>query len=336
MPFTGSVFKEIDDFYSSNYYLLRGSGKIKTELKLAADVLEIQHYSLPKMTGTRFIGHRRRALTTLLNMWPAFDMAYENIKADPKTRNETKAKVTGLLKKFKNYRFLVLSCVYLDLLEQTTPVSKIFESNSLLPFEVKPLVKTAIFNLSDQIEDSDMLDSHLQRFKRNNDDKTVIKSQYDKKGDKSRNAQNRQQVTITFKDLTFLNDETLDGVQHAKIKAAQELIETLTARFESFDNEEVFNCMNWFNPQNWSDEKDYGLDEILEFSNQFNEPLAEAGYDHSKITQEWKKMRRYVEINLPKKEPAQLWRNIINHNEREYPNISLLAKLMLSGFELTV
>ena len=163
--FTGSVFKEIDDFYSSNYYLLRGSGKIKTELKLAADVLEIQHYSLPKMTGTRFIGHRRRALTTLLNMWPAFDMAYENIKADPKTRNETKAKVTGLLKKFKNYRFLVLSCVYLDLLEQTTPVSKIFESNSLLPFEVKPLVKTAIFNLSDQIEDSDMLDSHLQRFK---------------------------------------------------------------------------------------------------------------------------------------------------------------------------
>ena len=74
--------------------------------------------------------------------------------------------------------------------------------------------------------------------------------------------------------------------------------------------------MNWFNPQNWSDEKDYGLDEILEFSNQFNEPLAEAGYDHSKITQEWKKMRRYVEINLPKKEPAQLWRNIINHNER--------------------
>ena len=54
-----SPFKDIDRFCLNNYYLLRDFGKIKAEVKKAADVLGVQHYTLPKMTSTRFIGHRR-------------------------------------------------------------------------------------------------------------------------------------------------------------------------------------------------------------------------------------------------------------------------------------
>ena len=52
---------------------------------LICEALGIQHYSLPKMSDTRFIGHRRRAFRTLLDMWPAFIMAYSNVN-DNKTR----------------------------------------------------------------------------------------------------------------------------------------------------------------------------------------------------------------------------------------------------------
>ena len=66
--FLESPFKDIDRFRLNNYYLLRDSGKIKSEVKKAAYVLGIQNYTLPKMTGTRFIGHQRKAFEVLLKM----------------------------------------------------------------------------------------------------------------------------------------------------------------------------------------------------------------------------------------------------------------------------
>ena len=47
-------FKDIDDFYQSNFNLLTNSSKIKSELRIASEAQGIQHYSLPKMSGTRF------------------------------------------------------------------------------------------------------------------------------------------------------------------------------------------------------------------------------------------------------------------------------------------
>ena len=63
-----SKFKDIETFYQTNYYLLRSSGKIKSELKIASEAQGIQNYTLPKLTGTRFIGHRRNGFRALLNL----------------------------------------------------------------------------------------------------------------------------------------------------------------------------------------------------------------------------------------------------------------------------
>ena len=83
-----SQFKKIEDFYNANFSLLEASGKIKSEVANAATTLGIQAYSLPKLKGTRFIGHRLTAIQRLVDMWSAFDLAYENIVADKGTREE--------------------------------------------------------------------------------------------------------------------------------------------------------------------------------------------------------------------------------------------------------
>ena len=75
------------------------------------------------MSGTRFIGHRQKAFKTLLNLWPSFIMAYENVISDENTQSKTRANVTGLLKKFKNYNDITLTRLYLDILEKTVPAS---------------------------------------------------------------------------------------------------------------------------------------------------------------------------------------------------------------------
>jgi hypothetical protein len=327
-------FKDIDDFYQSNFYLLRDSGKIKSELKISSEALGIQHYTLPKMSGTRFIGHRRSTFRTLLNIWPSFIMAYENVVSDKKTRSETKAKVAGLLKKFKNYHYIVLTCVYLDLLEKTVPASKVFEGEGLLPFEVKSSIQTTLADLNDFLDDDyDDIDSHLQRFSvtENDEGKTVI-SEYNSPLDKNRKLENRKPIKITLPTLTQLNEETVLAVKKIRKNAANELIKTLKERFQSLD-EEVFSWMNWCNPENWTDERDDGIDEIRKFAAHFNQPLHEAGYDETKIRQEWRNFRRYVNQNLSGKEPRVLWKNVLLYKRKEFPNICLLAELMyaLSG-----
>ena len=146
-------FKDIDDFYQSNFNVLTNSGKIKSELRATSEAQEIQHYSLPNMSGTRFFGHRRRAFKTLWNVWSSFIKAYENVISDENTKSETRAEVTGLLKKFKNYNYVTMTCLYLDILEKIVPASKVFEGERLLPFEVKASIQTTIADLTDYLDD---------------------------------------------------------------------------------------------------------------------------------------------------------------------------------------
>ena len=161
-------FSKVNDFYYPTTFLLKNSGKIKSEINSAAHALNIQHYQLPKLAGTRFVGHRRAAFKCLLDTWPAMKLAFENIIADPKTRQETKTKVKGLLKKLNWYHFMSLVTCYLDILETVTPISKLFEAEHLLPFEVQPLVFETIANIDDCINtsiDDDLLVSYLASFR---------------------------------------------------------------------------------------------------------------------------------------------------------------------------
>ena len=92
-------------------------------MKSAASALNISYYQLPKLTGTRFVNHRRRAFLRLLDMWPAFITAYETSLGLGKHRAETKAKIQGFLKTFHSYEKLCMVCCYLDILEKVTPAS---------------------------------------------------------------------------------------------------------------------------------------------------------------------------------------------------------------------
>ena len=120
-----TTFNECDTFYIWNFALLKNSGKIKGEIKATTQALNIKHYTLPKLTGMHFVGHRRNAYTCLLNLWPTI-MAYKNVCADKNTKPDTKTKVTGYLAKLRSYSFFCLVCSYLDIIKIVTPISESF------------------------------------------------------------------------------------------------------------------------------------------------------------------------------------------------------------------
>ena len=96
-------FEAVEEFYKTNYYLLKNSGKLKSLLKECAASLGIHYYELPKIHGTRFVNRRRRGFKNLLEMWPIYVITYDDAVANMQefTPN-TRAKISGLLKKFKS------------------------------------------------------------------------------------------------------------------------------------------------------------------------------------------------------------------------------------------
>ena len=245
--FQDTVFSGVDEFYQANFNLLKHSGKISGLVKNAASSLNIQYYKLSKITGTRFVGHRVNGLKKLLAMWPAFLTAFENAAVD-QGNNMTKAKVEGLLAKFRSYKMLCLACAYLDVLEKIGPSSKVFEEEGLLPFEVKPSVELSILQLNDCAEcagtNDEYLDSHLSRFtlQDNGNGNKIVKSQFLKAGHNLRALDNREYVTFTFENMLELKQESRMQASNAKKEVALELITLLKSRFADFQ-EEIYSCM---------------------------------------------------------------------------------------------
>ena len=260
-------------------------------------------------------------------------MAYENVISDENTQSETRAKATGLLKKFKNYNYITMTCLYLDILEKIVPASQVFEDERLLPFEVKASIQTTIANLTDYLDDDyDDIDSHIQRFfPKSNSERIsgyILESHYNSPQDKSRKLENHKPVKIVFpSDMTLLKEDTVRAGKAIRRVAAEKIIEMLKERFQNLD-EEIFSLMKWCNLESWTDDKDYGTDEVRAFASHFCVPLLSTAYDETKIRLEWKNLRRHVSLNLPGKEACVLWKNILSYKRKEFPNICLREELM--------
>ena len=203
---------------NSTTLLLKSSGKIKSENKSTAYVLNILHYQLPKLTGTTFVGHRRAAFKCLLDTWPTMKLAFENVIADTKTRQETKPKLKGLLKKLNSYRFTSLVICYLDILEIITLISKLFETERLLHFELQQLVSETIANIDNCI--NARIDDDLLIF-------FFCCLSFLKADDRTRSNSDHERVNIAFENMTNL-DET---VAHETISKKQNTLRSLRKIF---------------------------------------------------------------------------------------------------------
>ena len=320
-------YTDIDNFYITNFYILRNSGKIKSEIREAAKVLNIQHYTLSKLTGTHFVGHRRTAFQLLLDMWPAITLAYENVVADNKTVAKTRAKVTRQLRKFKSYDMLCKTSTYLDILELITPV---FEGEGLLPCDIRSIVDETIIKIEDAIDDSgtdeEMITSHLARFMAWNEEGEVEET-FIKADDKKRDNRDREFVAITFPELTHVSEDMRARASNLKKDALTSLKGLLAEKVSDFSGA-VFKSIKWFNPQNWTADRNYGVDEIEQLIAHFQAPLQAAKFDKNMIYKEWKLFKNYVAANASIEK--NVWVNVFRYKQKEYHNICILAEIVLS------
>ena len=183
------LLDNVDEFYKSNFYLLRNSGKLTEMIQEAAATIRM-FYNLLKIDGTRFIGHQRRGLLILLQTWPVIIMVYERYTADNQNVAATRAKVTGLLKKFHSYDILVTMETYLDLLEVVLPVSKICKTIELLPRQIPPTIKSIFMTLEMKVDEiwnkDEFLDSYVCCYKVAGVDDDCVSGEFNHVGEKGK------------------------------------------------------------------------------------------------------------------------------------------------------
>ena len=329
-------FEDVDHFYQANQTLLKRSSDLTAALSRTAAAMNITCYSLPKITGTRFVSHRRRGLRRLLHMWPVFIIAYENVIAENKKKAETIAKLRGLLIKFRTVKVLYNVCSYLDLLDKISPISLVFEGNDLLPCEIQPsllLTLEGLDELTNAKEVNDVpIDSNLRYFSveaSDGDATASISIEYQQSGNEKRKERNKEFTTVTVDGMQITGDEVLisDTIGAVAIKLRENLVD----RFSDFSSK-VYQDMKWLDPQNWQyDNKEYGNQQIVDLSNHFQVPLESKGFLLKQALAEWRSIKKIVpKYFSPEISAFSIWRSMLCKREAEFPNMCLLAKLLLT------
>lgn len=331
------TFKKVDEFYQSMYKLHKNSGAILGEVKKSCEALDITYYRLPRLTGTRFVNHRRRALTKLIHLWPAILTAYENAVVVTKS-SETKAKLQGFVKKLRNVESLFQVCGTLDLIEKTSFASLVFEGNTLMPFEVKPSIEQTCEDLEEleaacdeeEVEEPP-IDSHLRFFdvELNEDtEEWSIHHQYPRAGHELRNHENREYVDISIDDVQC--PSSTNAVFKYMEKSAAKLKDVLTTRFSSFD-ESVYDDMKFFDMKYWDHEnRNYGVTEIKNLAAHFNVSLEKAGFSLDHALAEWKNFKRLVKRMYVGFTALSVWKQIFGYRKKEFPNLVILASIVMT------
>ena len=99
---------------------------------------------------------------------------------------------------------------YLDILEIVTPISKLFEAERLLPFEVQPLVSETIANIDNCINasiDDDLFVNYLASFRVMDEE---LNSSFLKTDDRTTSNPDHECVSIAFENMTNLDETVLN------------------------------------------------------------------------------------------------------------------------------
>ena len=138
---------------------------------------------------------------------------------------------------------------YLDILEIVTPISKLFEAERLLPFEVQPLVSETIANIDNCINastDDDLLVSYLASFRLMDGE---LNSSFLKADDRTRSNLDRERVSIAFQNMPDLDETVIHETTAKKQNVLRSLKVLSEKRFSSF-SDLIYKNMKWLDQKN--------------------------------------------------------------------------------------
>ena len=119
-------------------------------------------------------------------------------------------------------------------------------------------------------------------------------------------------------------------MQDIKRKVIPSVIDTLKTHFSSYE-ETIYSHMKCIDPSYWSEDRDYGNEDISALVKHFEKHLSFAAFDPTRVLKEWRSFKIFVKSHYPKLPDARsLWRSILSQRRQEFPNLYMLTSLIMS------
>jgi len=322
-------FVNVKELMTTLYYVMKNSGKFQRHMKQTADALCVQSYKFPKIHGTRFVNHQRKGVTNLIHNWIPLMQAIENSIAN-KSHSNINAKLKGILKKLKNFQFLTAACLYKEVLDVLAVLSLLFEKEHMFVFDVAPTIEKTKSRIKDLLEEEREFPVDGAGISHSGSE---IKSNLPKPGHMMRKEQNREFNEVAYEQMTDCDIvKASSAVKKLKSEILPALENCIDSRFSSFKDTSIYTNMMWLDPANWSN--DYATPEELKslelLAEQFKTPLQAHDYQHSKVKQEWKDFKLEVKHYYQNVGALVLWQKVFQYKRQMFPNLCLLAELVLA------
>ena len=330
------AFTDARDLMVTLYYLMKRSGKFQRHLKETAAAYDVQIYKFPKVHGTRFVNHQRNGVKVLLHNWLPLILAIENSLANNSHRM-LDSKLRGILKRLTDTAFLSNTCLFKIILDIISKLSLKFEEGQILPFEVAPAVEVAKSELEDLLEDPQCPMTNLRAdcavtiFNTDNIMNNELKVKLPKPGHLQRMAENREYVTLSYDKMKYVGNAT--GPRSTQInlkkKAVPLVLECLETRMSVFQDG-IYKDMLWVDPANWQKDSSAEIEALNKLATHFAITLEHHGFDITNIKSEWKRFKILVNHNYAGMAARELWVKIVQYRKKEYPNVCMMAELVMA------
>ena len=320
----GTVFADVDELILRMYYLYKRSPKKLRQLKELVDIYEDSFefveggFKPKKASGTRWIGHKTRALDVIVDKYGIFMQHLENLTEDKSYPSKERAKFKGWHQKWTNARIPLLACLSIEVLAPARILSKIFQAEEVDVVAVGHNLQKTKQQL-DRIErkDFDQLPT-VQRFLNNvEEDEGEFKYQ-----------------DVVLKN--FLNGK--ESAQRRKNEWTSLVSKAIENRLEPGNSEiskyssEIINTEGWFRS---TEDPDFLDNELEELYNHFEIPLKNAGFDGNitEMTEQWHDLVSYAikYFDIQKTDYRVIWRKIFDSSRNNgWKLVLLLVKLLFT------
>ena len=309
----------IDEILTRMCTFYQRSPKRLRELKTVGKTLGVSVVKPAKSEGTRWIDHKRKALTTMDRNYAAIITHLEDIASGERDdiKADDVAKVKGYLKVMKTHKFVMYAAMYRDIVKQLAILSMCFQSDTNSVNEVQIDVEVTLSQIEKLKKEDPEVNSHLKAFqeevKLNEDDQTFCL------------FRDHSLPSSSLLKATFLKDslKVLSAVQGC-----------LNKRFSNFIHSEILNTMKVIDPSNWPIKREeldsYGNAEIGKFMQHFDIVLKANDCDKDKILAEWQKLKIDIKSNHKKLKYNDVWECIISQKSERYSNVLHVVKIILA------
>lgn len=299
--------------------MYRRSAKRWRELKAVGEVLHEHVVKPARSQGTRWIDHRRKALSCLVTNYKSLVMQFEEkstgLRKDISPIDA--ATMKGYLRQLKSVKFILFVGYYRDIVEEMAELSLIFQAegaNEVPISQVRNNVDMAQATLMRRLESPG---THAH------DILAIIAASSEEESNKINYKD--VEITLVQRDVTFCSTVANETIN--------KIITCTNRRFSSLIEDPVVQAMDIFDRTNFPADPEallrYGFDELHIITEHFRPLLELNGCDISCIEREWIKIKDDIVKHHKHDKMIPLWQKMINDKNDKYPNFLHLAKITL-------